>query len=92
MPSFEKRNGIFFIGTFLHDPNVDAVEILYHKIMPLVWKVLPDLKITIIGSEAPLSISKMNSENFEVVGYVENIIPIMKSALPQYLLYGLAQG
>ncbi|MCT3835149.1 glycosyltransferase family 4 protein [Elizabethkingia anophelis] len=75
MPSFEKRNGIFFIGTFLHDPNVDAVEILYHKIMPLVWEVLPDLKITIIGSEAPLSISKMNSKNFEVVGYVENTIP-----------------
>lgn len=32
--------------------------------MPLVWEVLPDLKITIIGSEAPLSISKMNSKNF----------------------------
>ncbi|MDC8105594.1 glycosyltransferase family 4 protein [Chryseobacterium sp. B21-037] len=75
MPPFEKRNGIFFIGTFLHDPNVDAVEILYHKIMPLVWKALPDLKITIIGSEAPQSIIDMNSDKFEVAGFVENIIP-----------------
>ena len=75
MPSFEKRNGIFFIGTFLHDPNVDAVEVLHQKIMPLVWKVRPDIKITIIGSEAPESILRMNSENFEVAGYVENIIP-----------------
>lgn len=75
MPPFEKRNGIFFIGTFLHDPNVDAVEILYHKIMPLVWKTLPDLKITIIGSEAPDSILKMNSDKFEIAGYVEDIIP-----------------
>ena len=75
MPPFEKRNGIFFIGTFLHDPNVDAVEILHQKIMPLVWKVLPDLKITIIGADAPEYFSKMNSKNFEIVGYVENIIP-----------------
>ncbi|RRQ46887.1 glycosyltransferase [Chryseobacterium sp. SC28] len=75
MPSFEERAGIFFIGTFLHDPNVDAVEILYHQIMPLVWKVQPDLKVTIIGSEVPESILKMNSQNFEVAGYVENIIP-----------------
>ncbi|MGD1319411.1 glycosyltransferase family 4 protein [Chryseobacterium sp. 2R14A] len=75
MPSFEKREGIFFIGTFLHDPNVDAVEILYHKIMPLVWQKMPDLKITIIGSEAPESIQNMNSEKFEIAGYVENIIP-----------------
>ncbi len=75
MPPFEKRNGIFFIGTFLHDPNVDAVEILYHHIMPLVWKVLPELKITIIGSEAPETIKKMNSDKFEIAGFVENIIP-----------------
>ncbi|MBV6878434.1 glycosyltransferase [Epilithonimonas ginsengisoli] len=78
MPGFEKRSGIFFIGTFLHDPNVDAVEILHQKIMPLVWKTLPDLKISIIGSEAPESILKMNSERFEVVGYVEDIIPYYK--------------
>lgn len=75
MPPFEKRKGIFFIGTFLHDPNVDAVEILYHKIMPLVWQKMPDLKITIIGSEAPESIQNMNSEKFEIAGYVEDIIP-----------------
>ncbi|SHL52522.1 glycosyltransferase [Chryseobacterium polytrichastri] len=75
MPPFEKRESIFFIGTFLHDPNVDAVEVLYNKIMPLVWEKLPNLKITIIGSESPEFIQKMNSENFEIAGYVENIIP-----------------
>jgi glycosyltransferase involved in cell wall biosynthesis len=75
MPPFKKREGIFFIGTFLHDPNVDAVEVLYKNIMPLVWNTLPDLKITIIGSEAPESIKKMDSERFEIAGFVENIIP-----------------
>lgn len=79
MPPFESREGIFFIGTFLHDPNVDAVEILYKEIMPLVWQKLPDLKITIIGSEAPESIEKMNSEKFKIAGYVEDIIPFYKN-------------
>ncbi len=79
MPPFEKREGIFFIGTFLHDPNVDAVEILYHQIMPLVWQKMPDLTITIIGSEAPESIEKMNSEKFKIAGYVEDIIPFYKN-------------
>lgn len=75
MPPFESRDGIFFIGTFLHDPNVDAVEVLHQKIMPLVWEKLPDLKITIIGSEAPEFIQKMNSEKFKIAGFVEDITP-----------------
>lgn len=79
MPPFEDRDGIFFIGTFLHDPNVDAVEILYHKIMPLVWQKMPDLKITIIGSSAPDSILEMNSEKFIIKGYVEDVIPYYKN-------------
>ena len=81
MPSFEKRSGIFFIGTFLHEPNVDAVEILYQKIMPLVWKELPDLKISIIGSEPPKNILEMNSDLFEITGYVENIVPYYEKCL-----------
>ncbi len=80
MPSFENREGIFFIGTFLHDPNVDAVEILYHKIMPLVWEKLPKLKLTVIGSEAPESIQKMNSERFKISGYVEDVIPFYENS------------
>lgn len=78
-PGFEDRRGIFFIGTFLHDPNIDAVEILYNEIMPLVWRKMPDLKITIIGSEAPESIQKMNSEEFEIAGYVEDVTSFYKS-------------
>lgn len=80
-PPFERRSGLFFIGTFLHDPNIDAVEILYNEIMPLVWKKVPDLRITIIGSETTESIKKMNSERFKVAGFVEDIIPYYNNSL-----------
>lgn len=73
--SFEKRAGIFFIGSFLHDPNIDAVKFLYNKILPIVWKSLPNLKVFIIGQEAPEEILKMESELFKIKGFVEDIIP-----------------
>ena len=80
-PKFSQRKNIFFIGSFLHAPNVDSTEILYHQIMPLVWKVLPDLKIAIIGSDIPDHILKMSCENFNVVGFVEDISDYYKSCL-----------
>lgn len=79
MPSFEKRSGIFFVGSFLHDPNVDAVKFLYNKILPIVWETLPNLKVFIIGQEAPEEILKLNTELFEVKGFVENIIPFYEN-------------
>lgn len=80
-PPFDKRNGIFFIGSFLHEPNIDAVYFLYHKIMPLVWKIIPDLKVSVIGQEAPKEILKMNSERFEILGFVEDVLPFFKYSI-----------
>jgi len=79
MPPFEERQGIFFIGSFLHDPNVDSVKHLYNKILPIVWKTLPNLKVFIIGQEPSEEISNMNSDLFQVKGFVENIVPFYEN-------------
>lgn len=81
LPPFEKRDGIFFIGSFLHQPNVDSVIYLFEQIMPHVWKVLPELKVTIIGQNSPEEIKNMNSERFEIKGFVENVIPYYENSL-----------
>ncbi|RYJ37028.1 Glycosyl transferase group 1 [Flavobacterium anhuiense] len=73
--SFENRKDLLFIGGFDHKPNVDAVNYLAEEIMPLVWKVNPEISISIIGSNPPESILKLNSENFKIVGYVEDVSP-----------------
>lgn len=78
---FEKRSGIFFIGSFLHAPNIDAVIYLFNKIMPHVWKVLPDLKVTIIGQNPTEEIIKLNSELFEITGYVEDVTLFYENCL-----------
>ncbi|MBO9585464.1 MAG: glycosyltransferase [Flavobacterium sp.] len=71
--SFEKRKDLLFIGGFDHKPNVDAVNYLSEEIMPLLWKSNPDISISIIGSNPPDSIVKLNSEKFRILGYVEDV-------------------
>ena len=73
--SFENRKDLLFIGGFDHQPNVDAVKYLAEEIMPLLWKSNPEISISIIGSNPPESIEKLNSERFRVVGYAEDVAP-----------------
>ncbi|WP_264537014.1 glycosyltransferase [Flavobacterium sp. N1736] len=73
--SFENRKDLLFIGGFDHKPNVDAVNYLAEEIMPLLWKSNPEISISIIGSNPPEAIEKLNSEKFRVVGYAEDVSP-----------------
>jgi len=81
LPTFDHRAGIFFIGSFLHKPNVDAVIYLFEKIMPIVWNKLPQLNVTIIGQNPPDEIKIMDSERFKIKGFVENLIPYLENTL-----------
>lgn len=73
--NFENRKDLLFIGGFDHKPNIDAVNYLYEEIMPLLWKSLPEISITIIGSNPPPSLLELNSEKFKIVGYVKDVSP-----------------
>lgn len=72
-PIFKDRKDLLFIGGFDHSPNIDCVNYLYDEIMPLVWKEIPEIAITILGSKPPSSLMKLNSEKFKIVGYVKNV-------------------
>jgi glycosyltransferase involved in cell wall biosynthesis len=69
---FSLRRDIMFVGGFAHRPNVDAVEWLAGEIMPLLREKLPNVKIHIIGSNAPDSITALRSETLDIVGYVSD--------------------
>jgi len=71
--NFKQRENLLFIGSFIHTPNLDAVKYLHDKVLPILLKQLPTLKIDIIGSYAPQEILDMDSENFRVLGFVEDI-------------------
>ncbi|TDO72795.1 glycosyltransferase involved in cell wall biosynthesis [Flavobacterium chryseum] len=88
--SFENRKDLLFIGGFDHKPNVNAVNYLAEEIMPLLWKSNPEISISIIGSNPPEEIEKLNSEKFRIVGYVEDVSPYFLNSriFVAPLLYG----
>lgn len=69
--NFHESEGIIFIGS-IHEPNIDAVKFLYEKIMPLVWKENPELRVNVIGNVADKLDIKQYPE-FNFLGFVENI-------------------
>lgn len=71
--SFNERQDLLFIGGFNHDPNVDAIIWFCNSIMPIINKKLPNLRITIIGSNPTSEILKLSNRNIKVVGYVKDV-------------------
>lgn len=76
--SYEDRENILFIGS-AHTPNIDALYFLKDKIMPSVWKKLPELKVDIIGN-LDKEISDIKHPNIIFHGYVPEIESFFNSA------------
>ncbi len=77
---FKLRKNLLFIGSFIHTPNIEAVKFLHDKMLPLLLKALPAIKIEIIGSYAPQEILDLDSENFRILGFVEDVSGYFNSA------------
>jgi glycosyltransferase involved in cell wall biosynthesis len=71
--SFEQRNGLVFIGGYMHEPNVDAVKWLITEIMPTVWSKLPDVKVHLLGSYPTSDVLNLTNKLVFVPGYVEDV-------------------
>ena len=69
---YAKTSGLLFIGGYNHQPNVDAVIWLVREIMPLLWDALPDLVVTLLGSNPPQSVCDLASERVIVPGFVQD--------------------
>lgn len=77
---YEKTEGIIFIGGYVHGPNVDGVVWLCNEIMPLVWRTHPDIKVTLIGSNATPEVYALASDRVEIAGFVHDVGPLFESA------------
>jgi glycosyltransferase involved in cell wall biosynthesis len=79
-PGFGERKGLLFIGGFDHQPNKDAMIYFCSEILPQITKILDDIKVTIVGSNMPDEISKLQSEHIRPLGYVEDLKPVLEEA------------
>lgn len=67
---FDKRKDIMFVGGFTHTPNIDAVLWFAKEIFPDILRKLPDITFYIIGSNTPLEVKNLASDNVVVKGFV----------------------
>ena len=72
---FAQRWDIFFIGAFAHPPNTDAILWFCRDILPLILKVEPELRFTVIGAEPPSEVQNLASTNIRVLGHVPDVTP-----------------
>lgn len=64
----EKKYDLLFIGNLSYAPNIYAIKYAAEQIMPL----LPNLKLAVVGATPTEEISKLQSSNIEVIGWVDD--------------------
>ena len=70
--SFNGREDIMFIGGFSHRPNIDAVKWVASEVLPALLKLLPDVRIHILGSNAPKEVEALQNEHLILEGFVSD--------------------
>lgn len=76
---FHKRKDLMFIGGFYHQPNVDAVLFFAKKVFPLIKAKIPGIKLYVVGSSPPPSITGLNSRDIKVTGFVKDVRPFFEN-------------
>ncbi len=78
-PTFEERNDFVMIGSFLHEPNWDAVRFCREQIWPLVREKLPHACLDVYGSYTPPKAQQLHDEKigFHIRGRAAQAIPTL---------------
>jgi glycosyltransferase involved in cell wall biosynthesis len=73
-PGIAGRSGAVFVGSFAHAPNVDAAEWLLREIWPHAHAAQPQLRLHLVGAEAPASLRALAAApGVELHGHVADL-------------------
>jgi glycosyltransferase involved in cell wall biosynthesis len=78
--AIEQKYDIAFIGNMGYAPNIKAALFLVKNILPLLQKELPNLKILIAGARPSAEVQKLQSEQVEISGWIDDIREAYASA------------
>jgi glycosyltransferase involved in cell wall biosynthesis len=77
-----ESNSLIFVGSFTHEPNVDAIIYFCAEVQPLIRQNNSGVRLRIIGHAPPTKVTSLASEHVEVLGYVPSIAEYLeKSAI-----------
>ncbi|WP_434212946.1 glycosyltransferase [[Pseudomonas] boreopolis] len=72
LPTPQGRKDILFVAGFAHAPNVDAAKWFVNEVLPLVEREVPDVRVSLVGSNPRPEVQALASGRIEVTGYVSD--------------------
>lgn len=69
----DKQHDLLFTGNMGYPPNIESVEFLVNKVLPLVWKRMPKVRLTIAGATPAERVKSLAGDNVSVTGWVDDI-------------------
>ncbi len=69
----KKTTDLLFTGNMGYPPNIDCAEYLVRKVLPIIHKKYPDIKLTIAGASPHQRVKNLASESVIVTGWVDDI-------------------
>jgi len=70
------------IATMYYPPNVDGVLWFATEVFPLIRRLAPATRFTVVGARPPMAVRRLTTRdpNIVVTGYVENLAPVLSDA------------
>ena len=72
--TFDERQGIAFVGNYLHAPNLDAVRHFVREIWPAFHARVPSAELILGGAQMPMQVEQLGTaEGVRAIGYVDDL-------------------
>jgi len=72
-PEDQPRENIIFTGNLSYTPNIEAVETMAQRVMPVVNEKFPDIVLRLVGITPHARVKALESKNVKVVGFVDSL-------------------
>ena len=79
-PGQQDPNAVVFVGSFNHEPNVDAAAWLAEDILPRIAAQRPGVKLWLVGEDPPARVARLANESIVVTGRVPDVSPHLRRA------------
>lgn len=75
-----EQNTLLFLGNFDYRPNLDAARLLVQRLMPQIWRQLPQTRLLLVGNNPADWMRTLVDDRIEVTGHVPDVQPYLARA------------
>ena len=69
---------VLFVADFSYEPNENAARLLVEEVMPRLWELVPNARLTLVGRSLQLATSA--DDRIEPLGFVQELAEVYASA------------